>query len=122
MASISSRRPFIKHAALLLAGAQARPWLNLAAAAQSDTVTAETSAGKVRGDVVGDVKSLQGHPLRGDDGRQEPLHAADETDAVDWYRSPSTMDPPPRKPRQTPAGISGIERGLPGAERVDAGP
>jgi len=45
----------VKHAALLLAGAQASQWTRLAAAAETGSVIAETSAGKVRGVVARDV-------------------------------------------------------------------
>jgi para-nitrobenzyl esterase len=55
MASISSRRRFVKHAAVLLAGAHASQWVRLAAAAETGSVIAETSAGKVRGVVARDV-------------------------------------------------------------------
>src|SRR5437762_1140923 len=55
MGSISSRRSFVKHAAMLVAGAQASQWVRLAAAAEPGSVIAETSAGKVRGLVASDV-------------------------------------------------------------------
>jgi para-nitrobenzyl esterase len=55
MAIMSSRRSFVKHAAVLLAGARASGWASLAAAAQTGGVIAETSAGKVRGVVARDV-------------------------------------------------------------------
>jgi para-nitrobenzyl esterase len=45
----------VKHAALLIAGAQASHWTRLAAAAETGNVIAETSAGKVRGIVARDV-------------------------------------------------------------------
>src|SRR5712671_1893514 len=55
MANISSRRSFVRHAAVLLAGAHASPWVRIAAAAETGSVIAETSAGKVRGVVARDV-------------------------------------------------------------------
>src|SRR5437016_4804245 len=54
MASISSRRSFVKHTAVLLAAAHASRWVSLAAA-DTASVIAETSAGKVRGVVAPDV-------------------------------------------------------------------
>jgi para-nitrobenzyl esterase len=54
MASISSRRTFVKHAAVLLAGAQAGRLVSLAGA-ETGSVIAETSAGKVRGVVAQDA-------------------------------------------------------------------
>ena len=45
----------MKHAALLVAGAQASGWTRLAAAAGTGSVIAETSAGKVLGVVAQDV-------------------------------------------------------------------
>jgi para-nitrobenzyl esterase len=65
MAIISSRRTFVKQASLLLAATQAAPWLKLAAAADTDSVIADTSAGKVRGLVVQDIKIFKGVPYGG---------------------------------------------------------
>ena len=47
----SSRRTFVRQAALLVAGAQAGRWVNLAAA-DAGSVTAVTSSGTVRGTVT----------------------------------------------------------------------
>jgi para-nitrobenzyl esterase len=59
--TISSRRTFVKQAALLLAAAEARPWLSLEAAA-GDSVTATTSAGAVRGIVDEGINVFKGIP------------------------------------------------------------
>jgi para-nitrobenzyl esterase len=59
--TISSRRTFVKQAALLLAAVEARPWLRLEAAA-GDSVTATTSAGVVRGIVDEGINVFKGIP------------------------------------------------------------
>ena len=62
MARISSRRTFVKHASLLVAGAHLSPWLKLVSGAQLENATAETSAGRIRGVVADGVKVFKGIP------------------------------------------------------------
>lgn len=62
MALSSSRRTFLKQTALALAAAHAAPWVRLAAAAEPETVVADTSAGKIRGTVVENIKTFKGVP------------------------------------------------------------
>jgi para-nitrobenzyl esterase len=59
--TVSSRRTFVKQAALLLAAVEARPWLRLEAAT-GDSVTATTSAGTVRGIVDDGINVFKGIP------------------------------------------------------------
>ncbi|MCM3881093.1 MAG: carboxylesterase/lipase family protein [Vicinamibacterales bacterium] len=64
MASISSRRTFVKQAGLVLAGVHTAPLVNLVAAADTD-VLAPTSAGRVRGTVVQGINVFKGIPYGG---------------------------------------------------------
>ena len=62
MSHISSRRSFVKHAGLFLAGAQLGPWLKFVSAADLESAIGDTSTGKVRGVVVDGVKVFKGIP------------------------------------------------------------
>lgn len=62
MLNPTNRRTFFKQASLLLAGTQALPLLRVAHAADADTIVADTSAGKVRGTVLQDIKIFKGVP------------------------------------------------------------
>jgi len=62
MAYASSRRTFVKHAGLLLAGAQLAPWLKFVNAADLENAIGDTSTGKIRGVVVDGIKVFKGIP------------------------------------------------------------
>ena len=98
MTSRSSRRTFVKQAGLLLASAHAVPWVGLAAAA--DTVSATTSAGKVRGSVVDGVNVFKGIPYGGTTASRnrfmppvKPTPWVDTRDALAWGPSAPQTEP-----------------------------
>ena len=62
MARRSSRRRFITHASLLVAGAHFSPWLRLVHGAQLENTIAETSAGRIRGGLVDGTNVFKGIP------------------------------------------------------------
>jgi para-nitrobenzyl esterase len=58
-----NRRTFIRHASAVLAATQASPLLRFAvSAAEGGSVIGDTSSGKVRGTVAGDIKIFKGIP------------------------------------------------------------
>jgi para-nitrobenzyl esterase len=59
MTGWSSRRTFVKQAALLLAGTQAGPWMKLAVA-DTESAIATTSAGRIRGAVADGIQIFKG--------------------------------------------------------------
>ena len=124
MTSISSRRRFVKHAAIVLAGAHASPWLRLAAAAQTGTVIAETFAGKIRGAVAEDIKIFKGIPYGGTTSRQRTAscHRPNRRPGpARWSPSLWTQRAARHRECRAPGSLA-PERGLPGAERLVAGP
>jgi para-nitrobenzyl esterase len=59
---MSSRRTFLQHASLLVAGAYVAPWVKFVSAADLESALADTAAGKVRGVVIDGVRVFKGIP------------------------------------------------------------
>jgi para-nitrobenzyl esterase len=68
MSLILDRRTFLRHSSALLAAAYAGSFARLALGADTDDAIAETSHGKVRGTVSGDIKIFKGIPYGGNTG------------------------------------------------------
>ena len=62
MAYVSNRRAFVKHAGLLLVGAQLAPWLKFVNAADLENAIGDTATGKIRGVIVDGIKVFKGIP------------------------------------------------------------
>jgi para-nitrobenzyl esterase len=88
MTCSSSRRTFVKQAALLLAGTQAGPWIEIAAA-ETESAIATTSAGRIRGATADGIKIFKGIPYGGTTAGKnrfmppsKPVSWADTRDAL----------------------------------------
>jgi para-nitrobenzyl esterase len=68
MSLLLDRRSFFRHSSALLAAAHAGSFARLALGADTDDAIAETSYGKVRGTVSGDIKIFKGIPYGGNTG------------------------------------------------------
>ena len=82
---------------MLIAGAHASPWVSLAAAGQTGSVIADTSAGKVRGVVAEDIKIFKGIPYGGTTAGKNRFMPPTKPQPGPGRGTPSTMDPARRK-------------------------
>jgi para-nitrobenzyl esterase len=103
MTGSSTRRTFVKQAALLLAGTQAGPWTKLAAA-DTDSAIATTSAGRIRGAVTGGISSFKGIPYGGTTAGKNRFMPP--TKPVPWTDTRDALAYGPTAP-QTVAGRAG---------------
>ena len=120
----TSRRTFVRQAALLVAGASAAPWARLSAA-DAVGVTAATSNGSVRGLTSGGINVFKGIHYGGTTAGKNRFMPPTRPVAVDRHarrarvRADRAADDRRRwGARRRPDG----KRRLPGAERLHAGP
>jgi para-nitrobenzyl esterase len=104
MSSSSSRRTFVKQAALLLAGAPAVPWVGRLAAAGSESATVATSAGRVRGTVADGINIFKGIPYGGTTAGKNRF--VPPTKPVPWTGTRETLAYGPTAPQTVAAGAS----------------
>ena len=125
MPNVISRRGFAQQTALLIAGAQLAPWLKFARRRSRERdrrhVGRKSSRRRRRRH-----QGLQGHSVRRDHERKEPLHAAGQARRVDRHARRARLRPDRaarrRQLRHDGRGIArSAERRLSGAERLHAG-
>ena len=114
-----NRRTFIRHTSALLAASQASPLLRFASAAESGSVIAETSSGKVRGTVAGDIKIFKGIPYGAPTSGKNRFMPPRKPEPGLAFATLSAYGP--TAPQVSAYHRSAAERRLPGAERVHAG-
>ena len=119
MAYISNRRSFLRHASAVLAATQAGPLLRFASAAESGSVVAETSSGKVRGTVVGDIKIFKGIPYGAPTSGKNRFLPPRKPEP--WTGTRDALAYGPTAPQVSALSRPSAGRRLPGAECVHAG-